>query len=103
MSPPDEYALQLSELARTDFRDILIYTRQQWGQQQMMAYGEILDKALKSITQNPHLGHRREDLSDEHRAVQTGQHVIVYRIIEYVVYVSRILHGSMDFYSQDMD
>ena len=63
-------------------------------------YYNILCDALDLIESNPFAGHKRLDLSDKHRSLAAGQHVIVYQVIEQKIFISRILHSRMDFIRQ---
>jgi len=86
----------LSPQAEEDFADILQYTLEKWGEAQFHAYRAVLDKALLTIQQHPQIGHGRPELSAAHLIFPAGQHLIIYRASDAAVYVSRILHGSMD-------
>jgi plasmid stabilization system protein ParE len=54
MSSRKTYSLSLSDEAIEDFRDILSYTMQMWGERQVEEYATILHKALTAIEQTPH-------------------------------------------------
>ena len=95
MSPP-KYRIELSASAQRDWEDILAYTMQKWGAAQMDAYDALLERALDTLRWNPNFGHKREGLSERHRVVIAGQHVVVYSVSEDTVSVSRILHEKMD-------
>ena len=95
MSHPD-LPLFLAPRAEDDFADILQYALETWGEAQVFAYRAVLDKALLTIRQSPHIGQPRKELSPAHRIFPAGQHIIVYRATEQAVYVSLILHGRMD-------
>lgn len=95
MSPPDAWLI-LSPQAENDFADILQYTLTTWGEAQMLAYRSVLHQALLAIHDNPGIGPIREDISDKHRLFPAGQHIIIYRLMDATVHVSRILHGRMD-------
>ncbi|WP_206667187.1 type II toxin-antitoxin system RelE/ParE family toxin [Candidatus Methylobacter oryzae] len=92
----DEPSIILSPQAEEDFADILQYTLERWGEQQLYNYRAVLDKVLLTIRQNPQIGHQRPEISQDHRSFPAGQHVIFYRAEQRVVYVSRILHERMD-------
>jgi toxin ParE1/3/4 len=96
MSPPKKRPVILSPEAEADFSDILQYTLETWGKAQMLTYQAVLDKALLTIQGNPGVGHKRPELSPEHRVFPAGQHIIIYRVTEKALQVSRILHGRMD-------
>ncbi len=96
MSLPD-LPLILSPQAEDDFADILQYTFETWGEDQVYLYREVIDKALLTIQQNPQIGHRKLEISQEHRAFPAGRHIIFYRTTSNAVLVSRILHERMDY------
>ena len=87
--------IRLSRKARQDFVEILRYTAQTWGPQQLEIYRDKIDDALQAISRNPELGHKREDLPTTHRAYLVGVHVIVYRIEDQGLGVVRIRHQRM--------
>lgn len=95
--PEGELSLILSPQAEDDFADILQYTLEAWGENQVYVYRTILDKALTTIQQNPEIGHRNIKISSEHRSFPAGRHIIIYRKVSNAVLVSRILHERMDY------
>jgi toxin ParE1/3/4 len=88
--------VDLSPEARDDYTSILLYTAQQWGDQQMEVYSDLLERALLRIGSNPGIGRRRDDLRPGIRVVQVRQHVIYYRTVGEVIRVDRILHAKMN-------
>lgn len=95
MSSP-ELRLILSPQAEEDFADILQYTLETWGEAQFYAYRTVINDALLTLQQHPYIGRLRPELSPHHRLFPAGQHVIIYRVSDVAVSVSRILHGRMD-------
>lgn len=91
MSGP-EFRLELSEPAQRDFRDILSYTLQTWGEAQFATYRERIDAALMAIAVKPHAGRKAYGLLVQ--AVE--RHRIYYRIEDRVIFIIRILHERMD-------
>lgn len=93
MSAP-ELRLELSEPAQRDFRDILSYTLQTWGEEQLAEYARKLDGALRAIAENPQLGRPKHGMM----VYPVGRHLIFYQVEEAAptVYVVRILHERMD-------
>lgn len=89
--------LILSPQAEEDFADILQYTLETWGENQVYVYRAVFDKALLTIQQNPQIGHRRTEISQNQRTFPAGRHIIFYRIAPNAIYVSRILHERMDY------
>jgi len=95
MSLPDVPVI-LSPQAEEDFADILQYTLEMWGEAQAYAYRAVIDKALLTIQQYPQIGHECPELSAAHRIFPAGRHLIIYRVGDAAVFVSRILHERMD-------
>jgi toxin ParE1/3/4 len=87
--------VRLSKKARQDFIDILRYTGQSWGPNQLETYRDKIDDALQAISRNPELGHTREDLPTTHRAYLVRAPVVVYRLEDQGIGVVRILHQRM--------
>ncbi|RKT10356.1 toxin ParE1/3/4 [Paraburkholderia sp. RAU2J] len=95
MSHP-EYRLELAAEAQDDFEDILLHTLLTWGERQMQAYGDLLDRSLSTIRTNPNIGHVHPFVRDPYKCFQAGQHLIFYRVQDVTVFVVRILHSRMD-------
>jgi toxin ParE1/3/4 len=85
----------LSPEARTDLIDILRYTGEKWGQEQLFTYRDRLNAALLSIEHNPQIGRLGAAPPTPHRIYYIGVHVIVYRINNTAIEVIRILHQRM--------
>lgn len=95
MSSHKARQLTLSPKAQQDLIDILRYTGETWGKQQLLTYRDKIDNALQAIGQNPQLGHHRDDLPPTHQAYLIGSHVIIYRERSDDVAIVRILHQRM--------
>ena len=100
MSSHKPLPLELSPSAEEDIVDILAFTQMTWGEAQVEAYLEKIQKALETIAGNFELGHRRSDLPSTHRAYLVGSHVIIYRPMPDKaraerIGVLRILHQRM--------
>ena len=91
------YQLVLSGEAYDDLTDIQNYTYTEFGEAQWEAYGNLLDQALLKIINHPYSRHQRTDIPERYRAMNVEQHVIIYRIEEYTIFVIRILYKRMDF------
>jgi toxin ParE1/3/4 len=96
MSSGTEYELLLSEAAKTDIKDILRKTGEDWGEQQIAVYQDKLDHALQTIHRHPAIGHPSSRLPKERRAYSVGSHVVFYRVLGITVRVDRILHKRMN-------
>jgi len=71
MSSPD-FRFELSPKARQDVIDILRYTGQNWGRDQLLVYRDKLDDALKLLGESPHIGNPSDELSQTHRLYYVG-------------------------------
>ena len=87
--------IKLSPRARQDFVDILRYTGETWGQNQLLVYRDKIKDALTAIAENPEIGMHRDDLPSTHSAYLVGSHIIIYRIIDDSIGIVRILHQRM--------
>ncbi|QPJ61305.1 MAG: type II toxin-antitoxin system RelE/ParE family toxin [Candidatus Nitronauta litoralis] len=96
--PDPDNILLLSLEAEDDIRDILQYTLETYGEQQLLVYQEKLDQALATVLNNPGVGHKRPDLPPEYDAYPEGEHILIFRVKEKTIYVVRVLHGRMDFH-----
>jgi toxin ParE1/3/4 len=94
MSSPN-YRLLIAPQAQQDIISILRYTGETWGKEQLLIYRNRLDEALKTIEQNPGIGHRSSELSATHRLYLVGSHVVVYRTQNEVISIVRVLHQRM--------
>jgi toxin ParE1/3/4 len=94
--------IELSSLSREDLKSIAHYTYHHYGEAQTQAYLSAIDRSLRQIGDYPEIGHAREDLPSAYRTFRIGEHIIVYKIRNDTVYVSRILHGKMDVRKRDM-
>ncbi len=91
-----ERELVLSPQAEADLTDILQYTLEAWGEAQLTTYASVLDEALRLLRDNPQLGYSRPAVSERHRFLLAGEHVIAYRLTRTRIEVARILHSRMD-------
>jgi toxin ParE1/3/4 len=77
--PEASRRIVLSPRAKQDFIDILRYTGETWGPEQL----------------HPSTGSRAPELPETHRLYFIGSHVIIYRTQDASIAVVRILHQRM--------
>ena len=58
--------IKLSPRARADFIDILRFTGETWGRDQLFVYRDKINEALMALSQNPQLGHFAETTCPRH-------------------------------------
>jgi toxin ParE1/3/4 len=95
-SPKRKRTAILSPAARADFTDILLYTWQQWGEEQRDRYQATLEQAIAALADFPAAGVRLPRLCAGCRARRIGSHVLYYRIMDDTIEVVRILHERSD-------
>jgi len=88
--------LILSNEARTDVKQILLYSEKTWGPRQAAVYERLIGDGLEHLTWFPRIGHRRDDLPPGYRRYFVGQHAIYYLVEEDSVSVTRVLHVTLD-------
>jgi toxin ParE1/3/4 len=91
-----EFTVVLSELAALDLADILQYTFEQWGERQMDLYAAKLNRGLRQLAVNPHLGKPREDWYPGCRCFPLEHHLVVYAVVEHEIRVARFFHERVD-------
>ena len=102
----DAWDVRLTHTALSDYREILLWTRQHFGERQAVAYADILDDALAELSDGPALAgtKMREDLGRGlfllhiARNKRRGRHFIAFQVqgTSRTISVLRILHDSMD-------
>lgn len=86
----------LSPDAQADFSDILLYTWQQWGEEQRDRYEAILVRSIAALAEVPESGAPRPRLFPGRRVRLAGNHLLYYRLMDDMVEVVRILHERTD-------
>jgi plasmid stabilization system protein ParE len=86
----------LAPLAADDFDDILLYTKQQWGDEQRNEYFSALSAAFDELARFPHLGVRRPDLGPTAHSLRVRQHILVFHVSETELNITRIVHVRQD-------
>jgi toxin ParE1/3/4 len=81
--------------AESDKADILVYGDLRWGEEQALAYDDLIDKAVARLAEYPEMGRSRDDLFVGCRSLPVEQHVIYYDTTESHVTIHRILHKKM--------
>lgn len=95
MSGPNP-RLELTHEAQDDFRDIIFYTIETWGEDQALVYQTKLENCFQMIQNNPHIGHQRDDIFPSYRVLSIEKHLIIYWPTQAFIKVIRILHMNRD-------
>jgi toxin ParE1/3/4 len=88
--------------ARTEIRDVLRYTRDEFGARKLKEYRELIRDALSVIAEDPSIGRTHPDVHPElrtHHIAKRGKrarHVVLYRVArDGTVEVGGLLHDAM--------
>ena len=89
-------AFSISNVARSDLKNIGIYTQRAWGAKQRRIYLKGLDLTFNFLAENPLSGLPCNYIANGLRKHQFESHIVFYEKIEDQVLIIRILHKSMD-------
>ena len=108
MTGDARWRVRLTATAESDFRNILNWTADRFGNVQAGIYSQTLTCAIQAFTEGPNVAgsRRRDDIAEGimtlhvARAGRKGRHVVLYRIASPseppTIDVLRLLHDSMD-------
>jgi toxin ParE1/3/4 len=89
--------LILSPRAQADIEDIWNYSTERCSRAQAEFYLRGLERSMKMLVADPHLGRDCGHIRDGYRKYASGSHVLFYRLADDGVDIVRILHERMDF------
>lgn len=88
---------ELTNKAKSDLKDIAIYTQNTWGKRQRNIYLTTLDKSFYALAADPLKGRDYGEIRSGYRKYQVGKHIVFYREINAsLIEIVRILHERMD-------
>jgi toxin ParE1/3/4 len=59
-----------------EYQQILFYTLQTWGEEQLEIYDKLLDNALTGLTENPQKERKHPKLPSNFRYFHVGRHIL---------------------------
>lgn len=87
----------LTNKAKSDLKDIAVYTQNTWGKRQRNNYLTMLDKSFYALATDHSKGRDCGEIRSSYRKQQVGKHIIFYREINSrLIEIVRILHERMD-------
>ena len=87
----------LTLAAKTDLKDIALFTQRRWGVAQRNIYLKQFDAAFGLLAKSPEIGKACDEIRPHYRKFPQGSHVIFYQQnSSQSIRVIRILHKSMD-------
>lgn len=88
---------QLTAKAKSDLKDIALFTSRRWGREQRNGYLKQFDDTFRLLANNPATGKACDEIRAGYRKFPQGSHVIFYKQIDsQQILIIRILHKSMD-------
>ncbi len=88
--------IRLSRRAALDLAKIADYSVSRWGQRVADEYLDSFDDALEMLAAHPDLLRDIPELSGVLKWYRVNQHYLICTVIDTVIYVVTIQHGSMD-------
>ncbi len=88
--------LELSALAKDDLRDIAQYTFTRYGERQVDIYLQALYDGMELLTENPEIGHRRDDIPESYKSLVIEKHVLIFTVQDESIIIARILYQGPD-------
>jgi toxin ParE1/3/4 len=106
MAEPSRWPVRLTAAAAADFRNIVRWTAEWFGQAQARSYARTLSAAIEALAEGPSIigVKRRDDVSEGlftlhvARGGRKGRHLLMFRIgrDRDVIEVLRVVHDLMD-------
>ena len=93
MSAPYKY----SKKAEADLIKIYQDTFLEWGSAQADKYDKDLHQTVLNLASNPKMGKECDWIKLGYRKFGCGRHVIFYKVRSKDIFITRILHGHMNF------
>lgn len=91
-----KYQFQLSKLAILDLENIFTYTIEKWSIIQAENYYNFIQEEIKAICENPLIGKSIEEIKVGSRYKLAKSHYIIYKVIDDMIFIDRVLHQKMD-------
>jgi toxin ParE1/3/4 len=87
---------RLTPAAEADLAGIWTYTRQQWGVEQANEYVDVLTTAFGELALSPRTAPACDQIRPGYRRCRVERHMIYFRITDFGIAITRILHERMD-------
>lgn len=82
--------------SRDDLQGIVLYTRESWGNDQVIEYVSGLRQQAEFLAQTPQIGKNRDDLTDGLICFPYVSHIVYYTKILDGIAIVRVLHKHQD-------
>jgi toxin ParE1/3/4 len=88
--------LDVSEHAQRGLAEAFDYTIDPWGIGQAYEYSEVLLSRIEQLAEFPEIDQDWSEIRDGLRSMVVEYHVILYRVFDDSVLISRVIHERMD-------
>src|SRR5215217_544150 len=88
--------LDFSHLAEDDYRAILQFSLERWGERQSDRFGTELMNAIHDLVMFPSVGRSRHDLKPGVRGIVVRDYQVLYQVTSTTVRILRIIHTRRD-------
>lgn len=88
--------LEVTQAAKRDLDDVFRYTHEEWGLDQAFQYSEEMIHAITQLSEFPNLGRDRSEFQERLRSLVVAHHVILYRVFDDLILISRVIHERAD-------
>jgi toxin ParE1/3/4 len=95
---PNNYTL--SHKADNEVKEIFKYSYVTFGEDQAHLYIDGLERCFENLVNNPHLGRSCEAIRPGYFRFEYIGHIIFYSLEPDTVFISRVIHKSMDVKAQ---
>lgn len=90
-------SFQLTLKAKSDLKEIALFTLRKWGRDQRNAYLKQFDGSFWLLAETPSIGKACDEIRAGYRKFPQGSHIIFYKQTgSQQILIIRILHKSMD-------
>lgn len=94
---------ELSNLALKDIDSIWEHTMLNWSIRQAEKYYLDIFSEIEFVCKNPEIGISIDEIKPTHRNKLVGSHLIIYKVLNDIIFIDRILHQRMDIEDQLKD
>ena len=89
-------SINIRPKAKEDIKKIWHYTFENWGEQQADSYTTELGQSIEDIISNPEIGIPIDYIRESYRQLHVKHHLVIYRLTDSTIEVTRVLGDSMD-------
>jgi toxin ParE1/3/4 len=88
--------IRVSRRAQAEIKRIYAYTLAHWDIEQADRYQQQIANAFNELARFPFIGTERPDIARGIRSWVVGTHVVLYRVGEVELIVTRVVHSRQD-------